>query len=476
MTSITSEPGGPGSHTDSAQPSQRASDSDAQLGTQTTTGARQGGPRAFLHRLHVVAGIFIAPFLIVAAITGLAYAVAPTLEKVVYHDELTATSHAPAQSVEKQIEAAQAVHPDLSVLQVQLSEDPERTTRVAFADDTLKSESYRHAVFVDPGDLSIKGDLVEYGSSGALPLRSWLSEGHRRLWMGDPGRIYSELAASWMGALALGGLWLWWDRSRRRKQRESAKPASPRMKQMAKHATLGTWLTVGLLFLTATGLTWSMVAGENISTLREQMSWTAPKANTELADATTSAAPLYEADSVAEVARAQGLAGPMNVYLPEEPGAAWLVKEARTEWRTDMNAVSVDGATGRVVDYVPFSDWSLPAKLAEWGINAHMGILFGIVNQLVLVVLAVGIILIAIRGYVMWFLRGKRDSLKPGRLPGPTRWRDVKPTVLIILFVAIAAYAVVAPLFGISLVAFVVVDLLIRAMKSRQATSQQATS
>ena len=121
---------------------------------------KNGGPRALLHRIHVVAGIFVAPLLVIAAITGVAYALAPSIEKVVYHEELTATSSLPAQPLEKQVEVAQRVHPDLPVTAVQVPEKPGQTTRVMFNDEQLKSESYRHAVFVDPGDLSIKGDLV----------------------------------------------------------------------------------------------------------------------------------------------------------------------------------------------------------------------------------------------------------------------------------------------------------------------------
>ncbi|MGO2653765.1 hypothetical protein ACTXJY_10325 [Corynebacterium casei] len=51
-------------------------------------------------------------------------------------------------------------------------EDPAKTTRVLFDDPELESSSYRQAVFVDPGSLEVTGDLVQYGSSRALPLRT----------------------------------------------------------------------------------------------------------------------------------------------------------------------------------------------------------------------------------------------------------------------------------------------------------------
>lgn len=48
------------------------------------------------NRLHVIAGIFVTPLILVAALSGFFYALAPTIEKVVYHDEMTASSQQPA--------------------------------------------------------------------------------------------------------------------------------------------------------------------------------------------------------------------------------------------------------------------------------------------------------------------------------------------------------------------------------------------
>src|SRR5690606_41652918 len=53
-----------------------------------------------------------------------------------------------------------------------------------------------------------------YGNSGALPLRTWISMLHRHLHLGEVGRLYSELAASWLWVVALGGVVLWVSRGR----------------------------------------------------------------------------------------------------------------------------------------------------------------------------------------------------------------------------------------------------------------------
>jgi uncharacterized iron-regulated membrane protein len=51
--------------------------------------------------------------------------------------------------------------------------------------------------------------MTVYGTSGILPLRQTIDYLHTSLMLGDIGRLYSELAASWMWVAALGGIALW---------------------------------------------------------------------------------------------------------------------------------------------------------------------------------------------------------------------------------------------------------------------------
>ncbi|WP_075722538.1 PepSY domain-containing protein [Corynebacterium stationis] len=74
----------------------------------TIPARRAGGSYGIIHRLHSVAGVFVAPLLVISALSGFIYAFAPTLEKVVYHDEITASSLEPAHPLERQVEAARA--------------------------------------------------------------------------------------------------------------------------------------------------------------------------------------------------------------------------------------------------------------------------------------------------------------------------------------------------------------------------------
>ena len=78
------------------------------------------------------------------------------------------------------------------------------STRIPFDDPALGADTQR-AVFVDPYTGRVIGDEPVW--FGYLPLSTWLDGLHRHLHLGEPGRVYSELAALWV--VALGGTYLW---------------------------------------------------------------------------------------------------------------------------------------------------------------------------------------------------------------------------------------------------------------------------
>lgn len=112
---------------------------------------------------------------------------------------------------------------------------------------------------------------------------------------------------------------------------------------------------------------------------------------------------LASLDGAYDVAREAGLRGILNL---QPNGAAWNITEARAPFVLHNDAVAV--ADGHVVERVNFSDWPLAAKLTEWLINLHMGFLFGLVNQIVLALIALALLVVSILGLVMWFRRGRR--------------------------------------------------------------------
>lgn len=420
--------------------------------------------------------MFVGPFILIAALTGCLYAVAPSLEKVVYHDVMTVPAVEKPVSLEEQIRAAQQEHPDMPVTQVWPATTPTDSTRVIVADPGI-DESLQHTVFIDPATAKVIGDYPTYSGIGEMPLRRWISSLHESFHLGKPGELYSELAASWLWVMACGGLYMWWIR-RRPKNKATANAAQQQPKRSARwkatrlHSTIGAWIFIGLLGLSVTGITWSGLAGDNVDSLVERMHWKATPINTALHSTTAethehtgheghaghgdggaspSVSVAAEAERVLATGRAEGLTGPLRMYPPEDAHSAWQISERWVEWRTTSDAVSVDGATGDVIDRQPFSSLPLFSKLSSWGIYLHMGIMFGLPLQIALLALGLAIAALVVLGYYMWWKRRPRFL--------PTTHFSWATTGLGALFAA--TVGVFLPLLGITLAAFLVLDVIL---------------
>ena len=310
-----------------------------------------------------------------------------------------------------------------------------------------------------------------------MPLRRWISSLHESFHLGKPGELYSELAASWLWVMACGGLYMWWIR-RRPKNKATANAAQQQPKRSARwkvtrlHSTIGAWIFIGLLGLSATGITWSGLAGDNVDSLVERMQWKATPIETALPGTTaethehtrheghaghgvrgasSSASVAADAERVLATGRAEGLTGPLRLYPPEDAHSVWQVSERWVEWRTTSDAVSVDGATGEVIDRQPFSSLPLFSKLSSWGIYLHMGIMFGLPLQIALLALGLATAALVVLGYYMWWKRRPRFL--------PTAHFSWATTGLGALFAA--TVGVFLPLLGITLAAFLVLDAIL---------------
>jgi len=184
-------------------------------------------------------------------------------------------------------------------------------------------------------------------------------------------------------------------------------------------------------------------------------------------------------DDVLAAARAEGLRDPLVLTPPEDAQHAWAVSENKRRLPTRFDAVAVDAVTGDIVNRYDFASQPLVAKLVNWTIDAHMGILFGLANQLLLAATALGLIVIVIGGYRAWWQRRPTRSTtrRWARPPRRGAWRQLHPALLATVVVVTCAVAWLAPLFGGSLLAFLVIDLLVGVVRrSGQSTGRDTSA
>ncbi|MEU5916820.1 PepSY-associated TM helix domain-containing protein [Streptomyces sp. NPDC047141] len=423
--------------------------------------------RPLVLRLHFYAGVLVAPFLLVAAVSGLLYALSFQAEKVVYAHELEVPVGDTALPLSRQVDIAREANPDGTVTAVWPGAEPGATTRVLMADPGV-AEDASLAVFVDPYTGEVRGQLPSYGSSGALPLRTWIDGLHRDLHLGDLGRNYSELAASWLWVIALGGVLLWVGRRRKNRRALVLPERGPksRRRTLSWHGSVGLWAALGLVLLSATGLTWSRYAGENIGTVQDGLGGATPTLSAGAnpgseheghggahSGSTKTGGTDIGLDRAVGAARAAGIDSPrISVALPSE-GKGYVVKETDTQFPVELDSVALDPADGTVLDRLRFGDYPLLAQLTRIGIDAHTGVFLGLFNQLALAALALALVLLILWGYRMWWLR------RPGRPVARGAWRKVPVTLLLPLAAATALVGWFVPLLGLSLLLFLAVDL-----------------
>lgn len=451
---------------------------------------------ALITRLHFYIGLFVGPFILVAAVTGTLFVLTPQLENLIYADQLRTTSTGTAQPLAAQVEAAQGqVGPGPRLFAVRPAPGPGETTRVMFTQPGL-GDSEARALFVDPVTLKIQGDMVVYGTSGTLPFRTTLDYLHRNLMLGDLGRNYSELAASWLWIATLGGLVLWFAR---RGLDKAVEARSPRLRARRWHGLVGLWIAVGLVFFSATGLTWSNWAGARVDQLRAQLGWITPAVSLKLPAAGTPAAGSPAAgtptapmaampeggehahhhggqhdhaamapapdhvpagfDRVLQAARQGGIdSSQLEIRPPRGEGQAWLVREVDRSWPTQVDTIAVDPATYAITSRADFDTFPLIAKLIRWGVDMHMGILFGWPNQLLMAAIGIALSTMIVLGYRMWWLR--RPAAGAAGQTLTHAWRELSWPGRISVAVIALALGWSLPVMGVSLAVFLVIDVL----------------
>ncbi|MFE1442779.1 PepSY-associated TM helix domain-containing protein [Streptomyces sp. NPDC058739] len=440
--------------------------------------------RPLMLRLHFYAGLLVAPFLLVSALTGFLYAASFEAEKILYADRTTVSVGDTRLPLARQVAAALEAHPEGAVAAVRPSPQDDASTRVLLSGVPGVDEEHKLAVFVDPYTGEVRGSLEQYGSTGALPLRTWIDVLHRDLFLGENGRLYSELSASWLWVVAGAGLVLWFSRTRARRRLRGTRG---RRRALGLHGTLGAWAAVGFLFLSATGLTWSAYAGASIDELRTAVGHSTPSLSAasggdhaghgggagQAGDAAGGTGADVGLDRVLAAARAEGLGDPVEIVPPADASSAYVVKQIQRTWPVKQDSVAVDPANGQVIDVLRFDDYPFLAKLTRWGIDFHTGTLFGLANQILLMGLALVLAALIVLGYWMWWKRGRGSAF--GRPLPRGAWAQVPPRILVPLLAVVAVLGYFVPLFGIPLALFVAVDVTLGEIAYRRGKRHHGT-
>lgn len=419
-------------------------------------------------RWHFYAGLFVLPFVLLLSISGAIYLFKPQIDRWEERD-FRGLSLEGAVSADRQLEAAKAAFPAGSFNHYRL---PERTGDAAMVQLALPDGALSE-VYVSPqGEVLGTWDPAERTSN-------IVSRFHGSLLMGDWGDRLVELAASWTIVMILTGLYLWWPRPFR-----AGGTLWPRFSLKGRalmkdlHRVTGFWIAGLVLAMLASGLPWAGAWGSAFSWARGELGlvqgvqeWSigaekraataAPVAHDHGAMGQSSAPRPKEAAQSLPLtefvnrAESEGMAYPVLVLPPHAPqrfgpptGDVWTVK-SEAQNRPLMRSVTYDPNTGEEVTRSGFADKHPIDRAINIGIAWHEGALFGLANQIMGLLIALALMALSVFGVVLWLKR--RPS---GRLAAPPHGGRM-PRAFI---GAIAILALLLPLFGVSLIAILLVD------------------
>lgn len=135
--------------------------------------------------------VLVAPFLVVAAVTGLAFVFPPQPDSLVYRHEFTVDNIGDTAAVGPAGRRRPRRPPRRAPSFVIPPSDERATIRVVFFVEVLGDEQHHVR---RPNIKQVRGTLIT--SWGETPLMTWFDDLHRNLHLGVVGRHYSALAAS----------------------------------------------------------------------------------------------------------------------------------------------------------------------------------------------------------------------------------------------------------------------------------------
>jgi uncharacterized iron-regulated membrane protein len=410
-----------------------------------TAPARASGASRFYAlawRWHFYAGLYVVPFLLMLAVTGLVMVFFTG-----FQNRLGMTIHIQPQghalAVTAQAQPVLAQFPAAQLKEYIAPKTPDVPSWFLMAHDGVTD-----AVAVNP----YTAEILRVVNKDTTVF-AWAEKIHGKLLLGATGSYFVEVAAGLGIVMVITGLYLFWPR-----QRESWSAvlvpdwrATGRKWWKSLHASLGFWLSLVLFLFLLTGMSWTGVWGAKLvqpwSTF-PAAKWDAVPTS-DATHATLNSAGLHDVpwgleqtplpvsgsqqgmpgvnageavnlDGVAALAQRLGFSGQYHINVPQDATGVYSIS-ADTMSGDLANPfhdrfVHVDRYTGRILAQAAYADYAPVAKAMAVGIALHQGDV-GLWSACANVLFCLAVVLLCVSGVVMWWVRRPKGS---GRLAAPS--------------------------------------------------------
>ena len=315
---------------------------------------------------------------------------------------------------------------------------------------------------------------------------------HSDLLLGKPGDRILEIAAGFAIILIVTGLYLMWPR--KKKIREIlAFNFSLKGREFFKsfHSTLGIYISLFFFLFLLSGMSWTGIWGAKLvqawSTFpaekwnkvplsdkthaslnygsSQAMPWAIEQTKLPASGSTfgtkgTLENEIVNLDSINNLAQRIGFEQRYRISYPKGETGVWTINQDSMNGDAinpfSDKTVHIDRYTGKVLAKVTFDDYSIAGKTMAVSIPLHMG-LVSIWNLIFNTIVCLSVILLSITGLIMWWKRRPNNAgFKLSAPPMPKNLPHWRNAIFIILFLSLAF-----PLVGITLVCVLALDIFV---------------
>ncbi|WP_416191170.1 PepSY-associated TM helix domain-containing protein [Neisseria sp. CCUG12390] len=438
--------------------------------------AQQANRRYLLvWRWHFYAGLFVAPFLILLAVTGLAMLLFANISGR-EGERIRVEPQAVVQPLSVQAEAARAALQSETASVVQyLSPRAGDMVAVFRVNDGDKAMM----VAVDPYNAQAVKVFPRNQDGYHL-----MDEIHSDILLGAFGDYLLETAASLTILLIITGFYLWWSKQGRLKNIFLPKIGSGRSAWRDIHGAVGAWVSLVLLLFCLSGIAWAGIWGGKVVQAWNQFpagKWGVapnPESDAEtygrlLNDGKTKEVPWVleltpmpqsgttlgkdginpsepmTLETVDRYAREIGFQGRYQVNFPKGEKGVWTLSQDSMSYDDSSpfidRTVHLDQYSGRQLADIRYDDYSWFGKFMAVSIALHMGTL-GWWSVATNIVFCLAVILMCISGFVMWWKRRPEQAvgLHPpaANINLPVWWAMAVPLLAVALLFPTALIAV----------------------------------
>lgn len=405
-------------------------------------------------RWHFYAGLFVAPFLMFLAATGLMMVLFANIEGK-EGERMRVEPQAAVKPLSVQAEAARrAVNPDSGSVVQYIA--PRAADRVAVF--RVNADGKAVMALVNPYTAEVLKTFPRNGNTYHL-----MDELHGDLMLGKTGDYLLETAASLTILMVLTGLYLWWAKHKNLRKMLLPTFGKGRAWWRDVHGAAGMWVSVLLLLFCLSGIAWAGIWGGKVVQAWSQFpagKWgVEPVPQSDfvthgqlLNDGKTKEVPWVleltpmpvsgsakgsdgikageplTLETLDRYARETGFEGRYQLNFPKGDTGVWTLSQDSMSYDnpspTIDRTVHIDRYSGKVLADIRYDDYNWFGKFMAVSIALHMGTM-GWWSVAANVVFCLAVILICIAGFVMWWKRRPTDSvglMPPAHKTGVQIW------------------------------------------------------